>query len=57
MPGPGDAEGEDQEEQTLPQAGEQPSAEEQEPSAAGAGPEEGGSDLPVVQEDEQSTTG
>lgn len=57
MPGPGDAEEEDQNEQTLAETGEPPGAEEQEQSPSEAGPEEGGSELAAEQKDEQSTTG
>lgn len=56
MPGPGDAE-EEQKEQALSETGEQPSAEEQEPSPSEAGPEEGGSEPAAEQKDEQSTSG
>ena len=57
MPGPGDTEEEDQTEQALAEAGEQPNAEEQEQSPAGAGPEEGGPEVAAGEKDEQSTTG
>ena len=57
MPGPGDAEEEDQKEQALAEPGEQPGAEDQEHSPSETGPEEGGSGLAAERKDEQGTTG
>jgi hypothetical protein len=57
MPGPGDEDDADREEQALPEAGEQAAVEQQDQHRAETGSQEDGSENPAAPAEEPSTTG